>query len=430
MDYDALSTCATGAEGQKLLVEVGEKTGDHQYVPWVIVDGELADSYDDFTSFICDKITGDKPAACSEERVVEKEHPFDHFCYHEEHLVNHGIEEVVASHFNNFKAAHNKVYATIEEEFAALTKFYESMVRLAKKSNPAHGITKFSDMTPEEFKATYLNRGVRSTEEIEATPMYDGSCAACKRFPEHANYDSSTGLDWTTKGAVTGVKDQGQCGSCWAFGTIGDIEGTHFLAGNDLTSLSEQQIVSCDTKYGDMGCNGGLPEQAFKYVMGVGGVVKESEYKYTSGRGSTGSCSKKKEGLAKSANIDSFVQVSKSKKGEAGIVDALTKSGPVVIGIDAEPMQDYYSGIDNPSCGSSAYDLDHAVVIVGYGTENGQDYWKIKNSWATSWGEDGYYRIVRGVNKCGVAMDVVHSVVNSKSEGSLRGADQPWYMNM
>jgi C1A family cysteine protease len=193
------------------------------------------------------------------------------------------------------------------------------------------------------------------------------------------------------------------------------MEGTHFLAGNALTSLSEQQFVSCDTSY-NQGCNGGLPEYAFNYAI-TNGVVGESTYPYTSGGGSSGTCNKAK--ITKPvAHISSWVQVSSSASGESKIPAALVAGGPLVIGIDATPMQYYTGGIDNPSrsaCGSSASDLDHAVAIVGYGTENGVDFWKIKNSWGTSWGENGYYRVVRGKNKCGLAMDVQHSVVGTKA---------------
>ena len=152
------------------------------------------------------------------------------------------------------------------------------------------------------------------------------------------------------------------------------------------------------------------------------GLTSEADYPYTSGTGRTGVCRKAKI-VAPLTKISSWKQVSKTPQGEADLKDALTKNGPITIGIDATPMQDYAGGVDNPincnakrGCGCTADDLDHAVLIVGYGMgeyKNGTAtaYWKIKNSWATSWGEEGYYRVAAGHNKCGLAMDAVHSVV-------------------
>lgn len=201
-------------------------------------------------------------------------------------------------------------------------------------------------------------------------------------------------LDWVAKGAVTAVKNQGQCGSCWSFGTTGDIEGSWFLGGNDLVALSEQELVSCDKS--DNGCGGGLPSIAFDFIIKNGGLVAEESYPYTSGEGDSGMCMKDKMEGTKAAVISSWNTISSSPEGEEKLQEALIKNGPISIGIDATPMQDYFGGIDNPKCGSGSNDLDHAVLIVGFGEENGQKFWKIKNSWGPDWGEQGYYRIVRG----------------------------------
>jgi cathepsin F len=281
-------------------------------------------------------------------------------------------------------------------------------MRMSGGNTAIHGVTKFMDLSPEEFKATYL----KARPSNKTATAGDGECTACVRFPEHQQLrdDPPAAFDWTTKGAVTPVKDQGQCGSCWSFGTMGDIEGTWFLAKNDLVSLSEQELVSCDSAGEDQGCNGGLQEDAFQYVISKGGLVGESDYPYVSGGGNTGKCDSSKAGGAVKATISSWSQVSKSKAEEGNIKTALIASGPITIGINAGHMQTYRSGVDNPLICLAAM-TDHAVLIVGYGTDGGSDYWKIKNSWATSWGEDGYYRIVSGKNKCGVATDAVHSKV-------------------
>ena len=316
-----------------------------------------------------------------------------------------------------FKATYGKTY-TVEEEASRFDIFMANL-RIIEAENRAQGaevkgITKFADLTVEEFKARYLMNTPRN--KTEGLKPWDGKCTACVRFPEQATLLAAppTDYDWTEHGAVTPVKDQGQCGSCWSFGTTGDVEGVLFLAKHNLTSLSEQQLVSCDEK--DLGCDGGLQEDAFKYVK-KNGLVTEQQYPYTSGKGKSGRC---EEALIKNpvAFVSDWVQISclgscekKAAFDEEGMINALIATGPITIGIDASPMQLYKRGIDNPkNCKTSQAGLDHAVLIVGYGVENGTPYWKIKNSWNTDWGEDGYYRIVRGLNKCGVASDAVHSV--------------------
>jgi len=319
--------------------------------------------------------------------------------------------------FNSFKTQFGKIYADAEQEERRFAAFVQNLgaamaENTANAEHPTQGVTKFMDLTAEEFRAIYLTR--KSNTSLASLKAWDGECTACKRFPEMAALVAAppAEFDWTTKGAVTPVKDQGQCGSCWSFGTTGDIEGTYFLAGNPLVPLSEQELVSCDTKSQDQGCNGGLQEVAFEYVI-KNGLTTEANYPYTSGGGRSGTCDSSK--LAPvAAKISSWSQVSKGGLvgggDEKNIMTALLASGPITIGINASPMQRYKGGIDNPLfCMKSS--LDHAVLIVGYGTENGKDYWKIKNSWNTDWGEDGFYRIVRGENKCGLANDAVHSVV-------------------
>jgi C1A family cysteine protease len=317
--------------------------------------------------------------------------------------------------FESFKVKFNRQYTVEEEEqrFAAfVTNLGASLAENA--ANPEHatqGVTKFMDLTAEEFSSIYLRR---KSGNATALRTWNGECTACKRFPEQAALVAAppAEFDWTTKGAVTPVKDQGQCGSCWSFGTTGDIEGTYFLAGHPLVPLSEQELVSCDTKGEDEGCNGGLQEVAFEFVIS-NGLTTEAHYPYRSGGGSSGRCQATKERPV-AATISSWSQVSKGGilggGDEDAIKTALLASGPITIGINASPMQRYSRGIDNPLFCAKA-SLDHAVLIVGYGTENGKDYWRIKNSWNTDWGEDGFYRIVRGSNKCGLANDAVHSVV-------------------
>jgi KDEL-tailed cysteine endopeptidase len=202
-------------------------------------------------------------------------------------------------------------------------------------------------------------------------------------------------VNWVTAGAVTNVKDQGQCGSCWSFSTTGALEGEYFIKNGKLVSFSEQQLVDCDNlKNGgkDHGCNGGLMDNAFSWIHKNGGLCQEADYPYTSGNGQEGTC-KKTCSLVKGSQIVSFVDVPPSSDNE--MMSALVKQ-PVSIAIQADTrdFQLYKSGVFTSStCGTN---LDHGVLAVGYGTETGQNYYLVKNSWGTSWGENGYIKLGRG----------------------------------
>lgn len=335
----------------------------------------------------------------------------------------------LTSDWQKFKVDFKKEYATAEEEherFQIFAANMEKAVRLtAEEKTATYGVTRFADLTAAEFKRDFLGyKGQWHPFANSSAPLkkYELECTACKRFPENAKLMHAVpdAYDWVEKGAVTDVKDQGYCGSCWSFGTTGDVEGVTFLAGGDLTPLSEQQLVSCDFRTNvkdglNLGCNGGLQESAFNYLINEApfGLVSEATYPYSRATytGTTGDCDTSlvtEDNVV--ATISSWSQVSDSASGESDIYSALVASGPVTIGINAENMQLYQSGIANPSvCPASG--VDHAVLIVGYGSQLGTDYWKIKNSWSDSWGEDGYYRIVAGSNACGLATDVVHSAV-------------------
>lgn len=315
--------------------------------------------------------------------------------------------------FESFKMRFQKKYASPKEESERFEIFKRNAANALEEETS--GITKFSDLTDDEFSDRYL--GFRQNRfHGEERRYWDGSCYACDRFPGVEEMAGEDSFDWTEKGAVTGVKTQ-NCGDCYAFGTTGDIEGSWFLAGNDLVTLSEEEIVDCC--FEDMsilqcaGCAGGEPHEVFDWLIEKksGHLSSESTYPYVVPKRQPhpGTC---KRNTTASARISSWYWVSSSGEGEANMTTQLPKVGPFVIGIDATDakMKAYTGGIAKPDCKENPV-LDHAVLVVGYGTENGVDYWKIKNSWGTDWGESGYYRIVRGVNSCGLANDVVHSVV-------------------
>jgi len=210
-------------------------------------------------------------------------------------------------------------------------------------------------------------------------------------------------VNWTAQGVVTPVKNQGDCGSCWAFSTTGSIECNHAIATGQLNSLSEQQLVDCSYTEGNLGCSGGTMDSAFKYVEKAGGLCSEAEYPYTA---ADGKCQSSTCGM-KYDNITGYTDVTPDD--EQSLEDAVAK-GCVSVAIQANQLafQYYSSGVLTGTCGTS---LDHGVLAVGYGTLGGQEYWIVKNSWGADWGEEGYVLICKDCDangnegECGIYMD-------------------------
>ncbi len=299
--------------------------------------------------------------------------------------------ELVAK-FNEWKGKHAKKYESAEAEASALAAFASNEAIIlehnAQDLSYKLGHNKYSDMTWDEFKNTvmsdiFTNRSPNNMVREHIT--LEGTAAP------------PADVDWVAKGAVTPVKDQARCGSCWAFSTTGSVEGAYQIAGNQLTSLSEEDLVQCDDN-GDHGCNGGLMDNAFEWIE-KNGICTEADYPYTSGTGITGKCKK---------TCTPAVTVTGFKDVPANDEDALLAAvaqGPVSVAIEADKsaFQLYKSGVlDSRMCG---HQLDHGVLTVGYGTDASlnKDYWKVKNSWGATWGEEGYIRMVRGKNMCGIA---------------------------
>merc|ERR1712224_509583 len=214
----------------------------------------------------------------------------------------------------------------------------------------------------------------------------------------HNGEDLASSVDWTTQGAVTPIKDQGQCGSCWAFGTTGGIEGSWQLATGPLKSLSEQQLVDCSTQ--NLGCQGGNAGWAVNFEKGVD-IATESSYPYKATDGNACKTSGYSTAIPK-GGVTGFTRVGGLFTGASvnDMKSAIQKQ-PVSIAIEADQrsFQGYKNGVLTSGCGTS---LDHAVLAVGYGSQSGNDYWLVKNSWGTSWGENGLIKIGSATNQCGV----------------------------
>jgi len=314
---------------------------------------------------------------------------------------NFDIDETFQA-FTDYVSNFEKKYASVEEFLERYVHFKESVERIAalngKSKNQVYGLNKFSDMSPQEFKATYL--GSRPT----APPK-----AKVRRSPILVR---ATSVDWRTKGAVTPVKDQGQCGSCWAFSATEEIESMYILANNTAIELAPQQIVSCDTT--DYGCGGGWTTDAFNYVATAGGIEPDSDYPYTSGAsGDSGTCSVNTQDFAVKLNSKSAFSYATppctsgstcTNQDEGTMQNNCAATGPVSVCVNAATWQDYSGGVLTSNCPSDYNDLDHCVQVVGFNTDStGQKYWIVRNSWNTSWGDQGYIYIAIGSNLCGIA---------------------------
>lgn len=300
--------------------------------------------------------------------------------------------------FVTFQERFRKNYENIQE-LETRFEIFRANVRnivfhnLQFDKNFTMGINQFTDLSPEEFKSIYASG-------LENKPL--GSYG-CKSFSSGASGAPSS-IDWRTKGAVTSVKDQGQCGSCWTFSSTGAIEGAWAISSGQLIDLSEEQLVECavGVSYGSHGCSGGQMEGAFKYVI-EHGQCTDASYPYTSGTGKSGSC----QNCSPTAKLTSCYDVAPND--QISLKAAVLRQ-PVAVAIEADTkyFQSYSSGVlTDPKCGTT---LDHGVLVVGYGEENGIKYWLVKNSWSSSWGENGYVKIGRSDSTndagiCGIAMD-------------------------
>lgn len=251
-----------------------------------------------------------------------------------------------------------------------------------------HGVTKFMDLTPQEFKAKF--KGL--------IPSKNKTWAATKVHPNAANVAANGGksIDWNAKGALTPIKNQGQCGSCWAFSATEQLESQYFQKYGTLKELSPQQITSCDTTCN--GCQGGNPIEAWGYVYSFGGQEPSSDYPYTSGTtGQTGTCKSTKADVIEDVGA-SYSLIASTPAQEPNML-AQIEDSPMSVCVDAELWQTYQGGVITASSGCGTQ-IDHAVQATGYNAEG--NYWIVRNSWGADWGENGFVWVEYGSNVCGI----------------------------
>ncbi|XP_077233441.1 senescence-specific cysteine protease SAG39-like [Tasmannia lanceolata] len=302
------------------------------------------------------------------------------------------LEPSISERHEQWMARYGRVYKDVAEEEQRF-KIFKDNVELIESFNKDAGkpyklsVNEFADQTNEEFRES-RNGYIPSLTRGSSTFMYENVSAV-----------PST-MDWRKKGAVTPVKDQGQCGCCWAFSAVAAMEGITKLKTGKLVSLSEQELVDCDTSGQDQGCEGGLMDDAFQFIQQNQGLTTEANYPY---KGVDGTCNTKK---APAAKINGYEDVPANR--EKALLKAVA-SQPISVAIDASgnAFQFYSSGVFTGDCGTN---LDHGVTAVGYGTANdGTKYWLVKNSWGSGWGENGYIRMQRDVDAkeglCGIAME-------------------------
>ncbi|PWA77623.1 granulin repeat cysteine protease family protein [Artemisia annua] len=316
--------------------------------------------------------------------------------YNHNHNLNLRTDDEVKALYESWLVQHGKTYNALGEKDRRFEIFKDN-IRFIDEHNSVErsykvGLNKFADLSNEEYRTMYT--GVKKNKNLGLNKVKSD------RYVLRSGESLPESVDWRDKGAVAAVKDQGSCGSCWAFSTTGAVEGINQIFTGDLISVSEQELVDCDTSY-NQGCNGGLMDYAFEFIIKNGGIDTEEDYPYT---GRDGRCDATRKN-AKVVSIDGYEDVPIND--ESALQKAVSNQ-PIAVAIEAggREFQFYTSGIFTGSCGT---DLDHGVLAVGYGSEGGKDYWIVKNSWGAEWGESGYLKMERNIaektGKCGIAME-------------------------
>jgi len=308
--------------------------------------------------------------------------------------------------FHEFMSVQKKSYPTQAEYKYRYGVFRQNMKKVqflteSELGTGEYGATAMADLTEMEFKQKFLGMKPK-WKRLSDDPDIHWPAA------EIPDVDLPREFDWREKGAVTEVKNQGTCGSCWAFSVTGNVEGGYFVKHGELLDLSEQELVDCDTR--DSGCSGGLPENAYKTLFEIGGLETEEDYGYD---GKDEACQFNRSKVA--ARVSGGLEISQN---ETQMAQWLVQNGPISVGLNANAMQFYKGGVSKPFPFLCSPDgIDHGVLIVGFGEhdypvfQKKLPYWIIKNSWGPEWGEQGYYRLYRGDGRCGINMMTSSAVV-------------------
>ena len=306
------------------------------------------------------------------------------------------VDKIMLIEYQKFIKKYNKNYKSMDEYLAKFEVFKKNVFESFSRSNPTFktGVTKFSDMTQEEFAKNYLglNYADLNKENFEAVTITKFGAAP-------------PSFDWRNEGRVSEVKEQGNCKACYAFTTIGNLEGLYYAKTKVMTPLSEQMIVDCDNV--DGGCRGGLMKDTIEWIKSNGGIMAEKDYPYKGKKGL--SCKKKPEKYV-DLKVTGYKRLGSTDRifdcvDENQIKEFLYENGPLIAAVNSDHLKSYTGGIVDVPMEICHYSgINHGVLIVGYGTEGStnMDYWTVKNSLGKDWGESGYFRIRRGAGTCGI----------------------------
>ncbi|XP_044262263.1 procathepsin L-like [Tribolium madens] len=299
--------------------------------------------------------------------------------------------------WSKFKQTHNKEYSTKTEEVKRLAIFRENLSKIeAHNTRFKNGevtyfkaMNKFSDLTTDEFLA-FINRNKLTKQEKNYQNLKKINSTKIEQYESQ--------VDWRSNGLVSEVKNEAACSSSWSFSAIGAVEGQLALKTNQLTSLSEQNLIDCSADFGNNGCNGGFATNAYSYVSQQG-IMSENDYPY---EGKSNVC--RFDASKSVTTVTGYYDIDAND--EISLQNTIAMMGPVAATVEATEELQFYSGgiLLDEKCNNKVPDLNHGVLVVGYGTKDENDFWIIKNSWGSKWGEEGYYRLVRNHgNNCGIA---------------------------